>query len=299
MLLLALACAGSPDDTAAAADSAPLPAPELKFRYVVIGDPHVSDPTGDARDRLDRAVAWINAEASARDLRLAIVVGDIAWDDGVEPALASLDALTIPWVPINGDNEVHLGAEESYSVAFEPQYDALASTFEDWEKAPTQVDNPEWGVPSWFHNMAFTYEGIRFVGIDWASRDPNALLGEFGELHDFPGGSFPFFEEQITRSSVGNTENVVIFTHIPMHFGAFDVDEMDRIKAVTAPLGEHVWADLAGHYHASASETVEDAGYDLHVTDATWDDEIELRLVEVWVAGDAFAPITELVVVPR
>lgn len=299
MLLLALACAGSPDDTAAPADSAPLPAPELKFRYVVIGDPHVSDPTGDARDRLDRAVAWINAEASARDLRLAIVVGDIAWDDGVEPALASLDALTIPWVPINGDNEVHLGAEESYSVAFEPQYDALAGTFDDWEKAPTQVDNPEWGVPSWFHNMAFTYEGIRFVGIDWASRDPNALLGEFGELHDFPGGSFPFFEEQITRSSVGNTENVVIFTHIPMHFGAFDVDEMDRIKAVTAPLGEHVWADLAGHYHASASETVEDAGYDLHVTDATWDDEIELRLVEVWVAGDAFAPITELVVVPR
>lgn len=299
MLLLALACAGSPDDTAAPADSAPLPAPELKFRYVVIGDPHVSDPTGDARDRLDRAVAWINAEASARDLRLAIVVGDIAWDDGVEPALASLDALTIPWVPINGDNEVHLGAEESYSVAFEPQYDALAGTFDDWEKAPTQVDNPEWGVPSWFHNMAFTYEGIRFVGIDWASRDPNALLGEFGELHDFPGGSFPFFEEQITRSSVGNTENVVIFTHIPMHFGAFDVDEMDRIKAVTAPLGAHVWADLAGHYHASASETVEDAGYDLHVTDATWDDEIELRLVEVWVAGDAFAPITELVVVPR
>ena len=299
--LFLLACAGSaepaPDDTAA--DTAPLATPELKFRYVVIGDPHVSDPSGDARDRLDRAVAWINAEAPARDLRLAIVVGDIAWDDGVEPALASLEALTIPWVPINGDNEVHLGAEESFSVAFAPQYEALADTFDDWEKPTAEVENPEWGVTSWFHNMAFTFEGIRFVGIDWASRDPNAVLGEFGELHDFPGGSFPFFEEQITRSSVGNTENVVVFTHIPMHLGAFDVSEMDRIKAVTAPLGAHVWADLAGHYHASASETVEGAGYDLHVTDATWDDEIELRLVEVWVAGTAFAPVTELVVVPR
>lgn len=309
-MLLLPACAApsddAPADTAAAdaADTAPddtadtAPPMDVAFRYVVIADPHVTRPEGDVLDRLDRAVAWVNAEREARDLRLVLIVGDIAWSDGLDAARASLDRLAIPYVPLNGDNEVQLGWEEAYHTAFATQFDALAATFPDWTMGPVAVDNPEHGVTSWFHNVAFTYEGVRFVGLDWASRDIQYLLGEFGELHDFEGGTFPFFEEQIAAAAGGAGENVVMFGHIPMHLGAFDLDEMARIAAVTAPLADHVWADLAGHYHGSASETVEDGGYELHVTDATWDDDVELRIVEVRTDGARFAPTTELVVVP-
>lgn len=312
-MLLLLACAApsgdAPADTApadtgsldTAADTAPddTAAPmEVAFRYVVIADPHVTVPAGEALDRLDRAVAWVNAEREARDLRLVLIVGDIAWSDGLDAARASLDRLTIPYVPLNGDNEVQLGWEEAYHTAFATQFDALAATFPDWTMAPAAVENPEHGVTSWFHNVAFTYEGVRFVGLDWASRDIQYLLGEFGELHDFEGGTFPFFEAQIAAAAGGAGENVVMFGHIPMHLGAFDLDEMARIAAVTAPLADHVWADLAGHYHGSASERVEEGGYDLHVTDATWDDDVELRIVEVRTDGARFAPTTALVVVP-
>lgn len=287
--------APSPSDTAGTEDTAP--PIDVAFRYVVIADPHVTFADGEADARLDAAVAWINAEATTRDLRLVLIVGDIGWDAGLDTVRASLDALAIPYVPINGDNEVQLGSEEAYHLAFADHYDALATTLDGWEMPPAEVVNPEWDKTSWFHNVAFTYEGVRFVGLDWASREINGLRGEFGELHDFEGGTWPFFVEQLEAAAGGGTENVVLFSHIPMHLATFDLEEMAKVTAVTAPLADHVWADLAGHYHGSGSETLEDAGYELHVTDATWDDAVELRIVEVRADATRFAPVTEVVTV--
>lgn len=272
--------------------------PTLRFRYVVIGDPHVYSAEGENLERLDRAVAWINTNAEALDLELVLVVGDIAWGDGVDAAYQSLAALGPTWVPINGDNEIAAGSEEAYALGFAEHYAALSTTLDDWVTGPVEVWNPQFEKTSWFHNLAFTWKGVRFVGLDWASRDPNVILSEMGELHDFEGGTWSFFVEQVGAAGEKG-EDVVMFSHIPMHLspGGFDLDEMERVSAVTAPRAEHVWADLAGHYHGSASETVPDAGYDLHVTDATWDDEVELRLVEVWANELRFEPSTELVIV--
>ncbi len=303
MLVTLLACASH---EALRDDSAPAqPAPEadlvLQFRYAVIADPHVSTVTGENLDRLDRAVAWINSEADTRDLRLVLVVGDIGWGDGLPSARASLDRLVLPYVPINGDNEIQLGSEEAYDTTFTDHYAALTQAFPDFTLGPVRVDNPEVGAPSWFHNMAFTYEGVRFIGLDWASRILDPMLGELGYLHDFEGGSWPFFTSQLEAAAAdGMGEHITLFSHIPMHFSpaAFDLDKIATIVDETGPLGDQVWADLAGHYHFSASETVPDAGYDLHVTDATWDDDVELRIVEVWGNDRRFAPLTETVVVP-
>lgn len=305
---LLLACAVPPPaDVAETApvDSGDHPAddtggaePTLRFRYVVIADPHVYDTESDHLDRLDRAVAWVNNNAEALDLELVLVVGDICWGTGIDAARASLDRLTPTWVPINGDDEIAGGAEEAYALAFADHYEALSTTLDGWVMGPVEVWNPQFETTSWFHNLAFTWKGVRFVGLDWASRDPNVILSEMGELHDFEGGTWPFFVEQVGAAGVAG-EDVVMFSHIPMHLspGGFDLAEMERVTGVTAPRAEHVWADLAGHYHGSASETVPDAGYDLHVTDATWDDEVELRLVEVWANELRFEPSTELVIV--
>lgn len=304
LLLFACATPDAPDTPGATADtntdSAPVEStPTLQFRYVVLADPHIYAPTGDNVDRLDRAVAWITTNAELLDLRLVLIVGDIAWGEGMDAAFTSLNALTIIWVPINGDNEIASDSEQAYDVTFAEHYAALSTQLDDWEMGPTEVWNPEWQRTSWFHNVAFTFEGIRFVGLDWASRDENVILSEMGALHDFEGGTFPFFEDQLTRAA-GLAENVVMFSHIPMHLspGGFDLPKLARISAVTYPRADHVWADLAGHYHGNGSETVEGAGYDLHVTDATWDDDVQLRLVEVWANEVRFEPSTETVVIP-
>lgn len=291
-----LACTPSESDTASESPAeAPLSEP---LRFVVIADPHVTSVDGDARVRLDRAVDWINAESDPRNLRVALVVGDIAWGDGLAPARESLDQLGIPWVPINGDNEIQAGFEEAYHLAFATHYEELATTLDAWVMGPVEVANPEFGVPSWFNNVAFSIGDVRFVGLDWASRQIHPFLGEFGALHDFEGGTWPFFEEQLVAAAEGPDENVVMFSHIPMHGGPFSLEQMDRITGVTAPLADHVWADLAGHYHADGSGTVEGTGYELHVTDATWDDDVEVRLVEMGGTTQRFEPVTETVVVP-
>ena len=139
---------GSPKDTALPADVA--------FRFVVIADSHVTSEPSDNLDRLNRAVAWVNQHAEDDDLRLVLVVGDIGWGDGLAPAYDSLSALTVPWVPINGDNEVQLGSEEAYDLTFRPQYEVLAGQLEDWAMVETPVEDPEVGATAWYHEVAFT-----------------------------------------------------------------------------------------------------------------------------------------------
>lgn len=308
LLSLVSACAGPADSAPAATDTAADTAgdtagdaapPTLAFRFAVLADPHVYADASENLDRLQRAVAWIEAEREARDLRLVLVVGDSAWGEGLAPARAALDALTIPYVPINGDNEVQSGWEEAYATTFADHYQRLAGELDGFVLAPVEVENPEVGVTSWFHNLAFDYGGLHFVGLDWASRVMNPILGEMGYLHDFPGGTFPFFAEALAARAGGAREHVVLFSHIPMHLspGGFDLDQLAQVTAVTAPLADVVWADLAGHYHGNGEETVPDAGYDLHVTDAVWDDELSVRLVEVWTDGEGFRPTTEVVVI--
>lgn len=282
-MLFLLACADPslldrlPADTSPASGS---------FRFVVIADPHVTSAGGENDARLDRAVDWINADGA---LSFALVVGDVGWAEGLAPARESLDRLAIPYVPINGDNEVQLGSEEAYHLAFATQYEALAASMEGWAMGSVAVANPEVGVTSWFHNVAFSFGGMRFVGLDWAARVIHPLLGEMGYLHDFEGGTWPFFEEQLTGDA-----GTFLFSHIPMHLspGGFDIAQMERVTGVTADAP--VWANFAGHYHGDGSETVEEGGYDVHVTDATWDDEVRVRIVEV--SGGAY--VTETVVVP-
>lgn len=300
VLALLAPCAPRPegDDTAVAAAPTEPESAQLLFRVVVFADPHVSDPDGDHADRLDRAVAWVEAEAEARRIGLVLVVGDIAWDDGLARARAGLDALTVPWVPVNGDNEVALGAEQAYADTFADHYADLAGTLEGWTQGPVEVWNPQFGRTSWYHNLAFELDGVRFVGLDWASRDDSGLMSEFGELHDFEGGTWPFFAARMAEADGAEPGSVVLFGHIPMHFGTFDLAELDRITGETLPREAQVWADLAGHYHADGSEEVPDAGYELHVTDALWDDVVEVRLVELWRDDAGVTARTEVVVVP-
>lgn len=281
-----------PEDSAA-----PEAEPSLVFRFVVFADPHVTAKGSVNHERLERAVDRVIAEREARNLRQVLVVGDMAWDAGLAPARAALDRLPVPCVPINGDNEVQLGSEQAYAEAFADHYARLAGELDGFTLAPVEVWNPEVETTSWFHNPAFDYEGLRFLGLDGAARVIDPLYGERGWFHDFEGGTWPVFAEAVAAAAAGPAERVVRFSHIPMHPspGGFDLAGMERIAALTAPLGDRVWADLGGHYQANGEGTAEGTGYDVIVTDALWDDLVQVRVVEVWSDGSGFRFVTETV----
>ena len=277
-MLLLLACSSPADDTAPAlTESAPVPL----FTIAAVADPHLFDD-GEHAARTATLVDWINDNAGLRGIELVVISGDIAWNAGLDIAPTLLGALTVPFMPVIGDNEIHNGVEADFAEMVAPMLDTLASQVEDWRAAPVPVDNPVDGGQSWLLNYSFTYRGMRFVSLDWNARVMDSILGEMADLHDFDGGTLPFLAEELALHGEGPDGGMIFASHHPMHLSpaAFDLAEMESLTALIAPYGDRVYADLAGHYHIDL-ETIGEGGYDVLVTDAIWDDVITVRLLEV------------------
>ena len=181
---------------------------------------------------------------------LVLVVGDIGWGDGLYPSLEELRDLQIPYVPIIGDNEVAYGSQFEFEIAFEDAWKNLSETFDDYNAQIGEVENTELQIQSSFYNVAFTHKGVRFVCADWSSRESGPILSEIGYLHDFEGGTWPWFEDQILQSAGRPQNSVVISSHIPMILapGGFAIDEMDKITELTMPYSNEIFANFAGHF---------------------------------------------------
>lgn len=296
-LLVALLLVGCP--TVEPEPEEPTPGDmEPVFSFAVIGDPHVTSD-GEHRQRLQAAVDHINEVADERLVELVLVVGDVGWGTGggLELARDTLATLDPMWVPIPGDNELHSGEEALWGDVFADHYGALEEELDGFGMAPVPSWNPEHERDSWFRNGSFSWKGVHFVTLDWISRD-DGLMGEFGDIHDFEGGSMPFFEERLTGLPDGRAEDIVLAAHHPMHPGSFTIAEMERIGEVTTPLASRVSASYGGHYHADAEEPSLDGGFQVVVVDATWDDLVRYRLVEVWGNEVGFEYEHEIVEVP-
>ncbi len=285
------------DDDATGDDDTTEPPVEPLFSVAVMADPHVYSGTANL-ERLQSAVAWVEANAAAEEIELVLVLGDVAWNDGLTAARAALDELSMPYVPIIGDNEVHSDDEQAYHDAFDGHMASLDGVLDGFERADAPVWNPEAEMNSWFQNSAFEVQGLRFVGVDWCARGVDGILGEAGFLHDFEGGTFPWFVDGLSDLDGAPAESVILFSHIPMHLGAFDLEQMEALTGVTGPVADRVYANLAGHVHVNAEVEVGEGGYTVFVTDAIWDDELTVRLLRVAGNGHRFEFEHELIVIP-
>jgi len=270
-----------------------LPPEGQVFSFAVIADPHASSGTGNVEE-LAACVDWINVHHDEEDkgIAMAFVLGDIGGSLGTL-AKAVLDDLVIPYVPVIGDNDVHWSGggdgEDGYfsggrefENTFGGVYDDLALDLENWWKAPTPVWNPEIERDSYLHNFSFDHEGVHFVGLDWCTRKnnptpENPLQTEQADLHDFAGGTWPWFTDDITQCTKDGEENIVMLSHhamhvapiigeLPVNLGAFDHDELDRIEGFTVGYGSYVYANIAGHYHIDLFEPRPDGGYEIYMT---------------------------------
>ena len=290
-LLLLNGCTGTKDGPIDTGDAEP-PMEHL-FSFAILADPHIAG-VPEHETRLQTAVTWINETAQERDCELVLVVGDVGWGAGLERSKELLDGLEVPYVPLVGDNEIHTGDDERYNTVYQPQFDLLATQFDDWSKAPVPVDHPL-GEPAWLQNLAFEHKGVRFVGSDHIVRGVEGNLGELGSLNDFEGGTWPFLEAQLSDAASRPLESIVMAGHIPLMFGMLNVEQLEKVEVLIGPVADHVHAQYAGHLHIDYEETV-DAGFELYVVDATWDDEITVRMVEVSGNGERMAYDQDLVV---
>ncbi|MCP4810216.1 MAG: hypothetical protein GY913_24180 [Proteobacteria bacterium] len=293
MLLTTLACVGAPTDTATT-DSEPPPPMEHLFSFVVIADPHIS--TGvDNQNRLAAAVEWVNQESVTEPIELVWVVGDIGWGEGLPISKELLDELIVPYAPIIGDNEVYFGDGARFDEIYSPQYKVLEETFDGWTRGQTEVYDDVNDRDMVLQNFAFSFRELRWVGLDWCSRDDSSLYSEFAELHDVDGGTFPYFSDELLSFEATLDESVLMFSHHPMHLGSFDLVEMESITGVTSQ--QQVAANWAGHIHQTAEIDVPEGGYTSYVTDATWDDDNTVRVVRVLGNGVGFEYEQSLVVI--
>ena len=253
----------------------------------------------DHAHRLRDALAWIDAEAEARSIELVVVLGDVGWNGGAAIARGILDTSSVPYVPINGDNEIQADSEEDYQFAFETHYQSLEQQLDDWRKAPVPVFDTVNNVDSYLQNFSFNHKGVRFIGLDWSSRLLDPLYGEMAHLHDFDGGTFRWLADELAAYE-GAEESVVMLTHEPMVMmpGGFNATDWDQVSAIIEPHGGQVYANLSGHLHLNAEVEALDAGIDVFVVDATWDDSVTVRLVSVWGDGQRMTYEHEVVVVP-
>lgn len=305
MLLLLVACAaegeGPPKDSGspAAEDADPTVAvPQYQFSYALLADPHVTGP-GENEARLRSAVDWVAGAAGDRNIELSFILGDIAWGEGFDEALAALAGLPMPWVPVLGDNPIQAGDEAAWHEAFDAHYDELAEQLPGWSRAPAPVADPVNGGEAWLQNTAFDHRGLRFLAVDWNTRVIAELLGEMPDLHDFEGGTLPFVEAELAGLSPGLDERVVFLSHMPMMnvIGGFDAEEQAVLEGVLGPHAGLVHGNHAGHLHGNSEGEWEACGLQLDITDATWDDEVSVRVVDVWSDGLRHSFTSEVVVV--
>jgi hypothetical protein len=283
------------------------------FSFAIIADPHI-DGNADHKARFISAVDWIISNKVKRDIQLVFVVGDIAWggyrsDRNLKTAREILDRLNhagIPYIPAIGDNEIQRRCEKEFDVIFKKQYQYLGSVLGHWRKTPTPVKG------MYLQNFSFDYKGCHFVSCDFNSRKKG---DEAGELHDFEGGSWPWFKKDIETCPKGRKESIVIITHIGMFrtgFSAadqylFSQDEMDRIKSFLYDYRENVDSNYAGHIHQNWNSVVWTGLfttlYYVRTTDETWhcrqwpeaeDKGVTIRIVQVNSDGDKVSYIQHL-----
>lgn len=291
-LALVLACTAAPSTDSGATDGDseagpdggaidPGPA-EFVFSYALIADPHVT-AAGERVERLVTALDWIEAEREERGIELVFILGDIAWSEGWDEAVAAFQALSIPWLPVQGDNPIQVGEEAGFEQTFGPELAELGTSLDGWSRAALPVDDPVNAGQAWLQNYAFDHRGLRFIALDWNSRMIDPLWGETPDLHDFEGGTLPFLRGELQALGEGLDERVVLLTHMPMIQGpgSFDVKEGQAMIGTLGPYAELVYANHAGHLHGSAEGSWDECGMLVDTTDATWDDIVSLRVVGV------------------
>ncbi len=271
-----------------------------------------SGDEGYSAQRLRQSVNWINRHADSLKIRFVMVTGDLT-DSGEKSEFLKcreiLDDLNVPYIPLIGNHDVwpYTRSDEApeafgdrfFNAVFDEVIRGNSSFFSSWDNGTRHkvVIHPQTGQAHQFQNFAFTFNRYRFIITDFGTRrhagrvEPG--VGPSAELHDFPGGSFPWLMQQLNQNAT-DTKSVCIFSHWPLmkepirfHF-AFDRKEYKALADSMFPYREKLSTWFSGHIHRSFSQYVTQPGHGETVircleTSANKKHEYGyLRVVRVW-----------------
>ncbi len=246
-------------------------------------------------DRLNGAVEWINQHRNDadRNIKFVVILGDIT--DTAEyseflKAREILNKLEIPYIPLIGNHDIvpyvskanydpddrawgpiirgigetRKDGEPMGDVLFEKVFwtDNLTNTnkinalfgVDNFKKQPTGTDK--------YQNYEFNYNGIKFLGLDFASRNEiEELTSPFNaELNN---GS----EEWLNETIDNNQEKTIVFTHYPLSENAGGFYPGGDSKKIRDSFGVLNVLNLAGHTHMNY-EKKESINFDVRETEA-------------------------------
>lgn len=279
----------TPGTTADTSSSADTQAPLVTFAIAAIADPHHTGTNLQTTryKRLLSAVKWLNDNAAARKIKLVLVLGDIAWSGGLPSARAALDTLTVPYVPTIGDNCLFAGDQKPYDDTFGPVYAGLDAKVANLSRAPTPTVHGTTGSVAILQNVAFDLEGLRIIALDISPRTKLGPFGEQGDLHDYPGGTWPWFKAELAKLKGRAAGSVLLASHIPMHrsAGGFTLAQMKLINAAVDAADGLVYANIAGHYHFDFTYQTPDMSYVSLVVGSVFDGPVVVHVATATVGG--------------
>jgi len=246
---------------------------------VVISDTHIGEqmPNDYTTWLTQVTVAKINSLVKSENIKMVFITGDItnsAMPEQWTKAKSLYDKLIVPYFPIIGNHDMW-----SYSSNFEeptPTGDRqFAQLFKDRFINPglpgakltynnQTTWNPEQNITSWFQNWQMDYNGFTFLALDWNSRAHAVTdLGYKGalplaELHDFPGGTFPWLLNKLAHLPNQTKHLVLLQRHpfampifVPEIIYSFSAYAKERILSHLRKPGiaERYWGVIAGHLH--------------------------------------------------
>ena len=249
------------------------------FSMALIADAHYTGRL-DYYNRLEAAVQYINSIEIKENIQIVGVLGDTAFKSSlyIEQAKEVLDRLNMSYFPILGDDPIQDGEEKAYNDIYKSHFDKLSKKLRGWIKSAIPTKDP--GNPTklmYLQNYAFDWNGVRIICTDWNTRYlSQTFKGERAYLYDFPGGTWPFFTQQIKHAHATSpiTNNILLISHHPLHvspayphmrhpLGSFTTHKFKKLISFTYKYKSNIAINFAGHYHLPWRQYVMEGGYEI------------------------------------
>jgi YVTN family beta-propeller protein len=228
----------------------PTPEPTFEpFSFAIISDLHVGrypeyDGDNYLNQRLKESVQLINEEVgNGKDIKFVVVLGDLS-ENGVRPkqldrAMEILDTLSVPYVPVIGNHDVNHTAFEGSSAnfrdVFAPALTSLQARLPELTHPVYPWDDTGGGALLGLWNFAFTYRGVRFIGLDFAARSASDESDWARPVVHEPTRQFLQGEIQAWQAQ-GGSDQIVLLAHHPLLSGAQCAEILLALPSLPWPL---------------------------------------------------------------